>query len=177
MSSYPGGSGSGASDGGAGSPNPVVSAYESWAANTPFVARSCMIALVSTYILSFIIDLEGFLGNTPYYTVMKVELYRLIVPFLVGNSFLGVIVTALFFPAMASRLEQAMGSMGLLSVIFTISLTTNMLFIAICLLFALMGTSHALYWNCQDFWTILFGLITIECLQVPKIPYIYHMYI
>jgi hypothetical protein len=173
MSSYSGsGSGGGASDG-ASNPNPVVSAYDNWAANTPFIARSFMIALVSTYILSFIIDLEGFLGNIPYYTVMRVELYRLIVPFLVGNSFLGVIITALFFPSMAARLEQAMGSLGLLSLIFTISLTTNILFIAICLLFALMGTPHALYWNCQDFWTILFGLITIECLQVYIYIYIY----
>lgn len=59
-----------------------------------------------------------------------------------------------------------MGSGAFLFMMIKLSLITNILFDAICLSLYLVGMPEALFWNCSGFWTILFALITIECMQV-----------
>ena len=120
------------SNGDASPGNPVLASYERWSASTPFVTRSAMVGIVIAYILSFFFDAEIALGNIPYYSIMHFEVYRIFLSFLVGNSILSLIMIALFFPSMAGRMENSLGSSGLLVLMGSICLITNLLFYCIC---------------------------------------------
>lgn len=128
-----------------------------------------MIILVVCYILSFFFDADLVLGNITYFTIMKFEIYRIILTPLVGNSILMIILVAMFFPSMGGRMESSIGSSAFLFLMGTISLVTNLLFNSICLFMSFVGTPEALFWSCSGFWTILFGLITIECMFVSRL--------
>jgi hypothetical protein len=112
------------------------------------------------------VDLEMSLGNIPYYTVMRFEVYRIFLSFLVGNSIISLVMICLFFPAMAGRMEHAVGSAALLVLMAAVALLTNVAFDILCVGMNLMGNTEAIFWSCDNFWIIVFGLITIECMQV-----------
>lgn len=150
--------------------NPIMESYERWSSQTPFVARTSMITVVIIYILSWVFDADAVLGNIPYFSIFHYEIYRIFLSFFVGNSLLSVIMIAMFFPAMAGRMEYALGSSGILVLMGTIAITTNVVFVTICLLMYMMGTPEAMFWSSSSFWTVIFGLLTIECMQMPDTP-------
>ena len=152
-------------------PNPALEFYNKWSDKTPYFTRSIVVFLIVEYILSFFIPFEEFLSNIPRYTIMSFEIYRLILSPLVGNSILTLVLTLMSFPSMGSRLEQNMGSASFLSLLCALSITTNVIFSTTCLLLYMVGTTSAMLWECEGFWTILFSLITIECMQVSSIFY------
>lgn len=150
--------------------NPVLSYYQDWASRTPYVTRCCMIGMLSFYILSFFFKTDLILGNQAYYTVMKLEIYRLVLSPLVGNSIINMILIAIFFPEMGARIEYNIGSAGFLSLIGLLTLAVNTSFALFCISMFYAGSHVALFWSCAGFWTVLFALITIECLQLPDAP-------
>lgn len=149
-------------------PNPVQEYYNKWADKTPYFTRTIVIVVVIEYILSFFLPFEDYLGNVPRYTLLHFELYRLILSPMVGNSIITMVLLLMSFPSMGSRLELSMGSASYLALLGTVSITTNVLFALICLLLYMVGMTGAMTWGCQGFWTILFSLITIECMQVCR---------
>lgn len=146
--------------------NPALEFYNRWSDKTPYATRVIVIGLVVEYILSFFLPFEDYLGNTPQYTILHFEIYRLLFAPFVGNSILTLILSLMSFPSMGSRLEWSMGTSSFLALLGTLSLATNVLFVIICYLLYLMGSQWVLYMGCNGFWTILFSLITIECMQV-----------
>jgi hypothetical protein len=149
-----------------GSQNPTMDAYDRWSAQTPFITRTTLLTVAVVYLLSWFVDLETALQNVPYYSLLHFEVYRILLSPFVGNSILSLIMIALFFPVMSGRMESALGSSGLLAMMFCISLFTKVLFDIVCLSLSFMGTPEALFWSCDNFWVIVFGIITIECMQV-----------
>jgi membrane associated rhomboid family serine protease len=147
-------------------PNPVLEFYNKWTDKTPYFTRTIVIATVVEYILSFFLPFEDYLGNVPRYTIMSFEVYRLILSPMVGNSFITMILLLISFPTMGTRLELSMGSASYLALLGTVSIATNVVFALICLLLYMVGTASAMLWSCQGFWTVLFALITIDCMQV-----------
>lgn len=125
-----------------------------------------MIAVMAAYIISWFFDMEMALGNIPYYSIMHFEVYRIFLSFLVGNSILSVIMIALFFPSMAGRMENSLGSAGVLLLMVSVCLITNVAFDLICVLMSFMGVAEALFYSCDNFWVVVFALIAIECMQV-----------
>jgi uncharacterized membrane protein YgcG len=150
--------------------NPALQFYQKWSEKTPFVTRTFVIATVVEYIISFVLPLENYLGNVPKYTILHYEIYRVLLSPMVGNSLLMLVFFLMSFPTMGSRMELGMGSGTYASVLATISLGTNIAFVLVCYLLYLMGTTSAMYMGCMGSWTMLFALITIECLQVPDAP-------
>ena len=151
-------------------PNPYVEYYNRWMDTTPYVTRASMIGIVAIYIFSFIIDLTSSLANVPYYTIFKIQIYRIILSPLVSNSILTIILIALFYPSMASRMENALGSTCFLSLICTLSILTNIFFDVTSITLFYMGVSSAIGFSCAGFWTVIFSLITIECMAQPELP-------
>ncbi len=151
-------------------PNPYVDYYNRWMDTTPYVTRASMIGIVAIYIFSFIIDLTSSLANVPYYAIFKIQLYRIILSPLVSNSILTIILIALFYPSMASRMENALGSTCFLCLICTLSILTNILFDVTSIMLFYMGVSSAIGFSCAGFWTVIFSLITIECMAQPELP-------
>ena len=147
--------------------NPILTFYREWSDKTPFVTRSAMILLLVTYLVSFPVDLDAYFGNVPYFSVLNFEVYRLFLSPFVGNSIFNVVLMALFFPAMGARMESSIGSSAFLILMGTLSTMTNVAFVLICLLLYYVGNlALAVFYSCSGFWLVLFGLITMECLQV-----------
>jgi hypothetical protein len=150
--------------------NPVIKFYENWSRTTPAVARLSMITIVITYLISWFIDLERYLSNQPFFTIFHFEVYRLVFSPFVGNSFFTVILSALFYPVMAGRLEQSIGSAGMIFLLLTLVLVTNLTFVLICFLFYVMGSQVAIFWSAAGFFSLIFSLMVIECMKVPEAP-------
>lgn len=130
-----------------------------------------MIGMIIGSIFSLLFSLNDLvLGNIPFFTLWKFELYRIILSPLVGNSFFTIILAAMFFPVMGGRFENTMGSSSFLFMMTTLSILTNVLFCALTVLLSVIGTPEAVLWSCSGFWAILFALITIECMQNPDQP-------
>ena len=147
--------------------NPILTFYREWSDKTPFVTRSAMILLLVTYLVSFPVDLDAYFGNVPYFSILNFEVYRLFLSPFVGNSIFNVVLMALFFPAMGARMESSIGSSAFLILMGTLSTMTNVAFVLICLLLYYVGNlALAVFYSCSGFWLVLFGLITMECLQV-----------
>ena len=146
--------------------NPMRQMYEDWSTKTPLITRNSMIVIFAVYVLSFFFSLDQALGNIPYFSIFHFEVYRIIFSPLVGNSLMTLILICLFFHTMGTRMETSLGSASYLILLCSFSLATNVLFDVVCLLLYIMGTPTAVFWSCSGFWTILFSLIVIECMQV-----------
>ena len=149
--------------------NPILSYYREWSDKTPYVTRVTMIVLVVSYLVSFLVPTDTVLGNTPYFSILNFEVYRLILSPLVGNSIFNIVLIGLFFPGMGARMESSLGSSAFLVLIGTLTVLTNVIFVVVCLfLYYVANVAEAVFYSCSGFWLVLFGLITIECLQVNK---------
>jgi membrane associated rhomboid family serine protease len=146
--------------------NPVLQFYQQWSEKTPYLSRSITIFILICYVSSFFFSAETYIGNTPIFTIGNFEFYRCIFSPFVGNSFLNVLLILLTFPTMASKMEWSLGSIAFLYLVGTISILTNIIFDTFAYIMYFAGTPEALLWSCQGFWSVLFGLITIECMQV-----------
>ena len=146
--------------------NPILQSYQAWSERTPFVTRVTTITLVVLYIFSFFIRFDLFLADIPYFTLFHFEIYRLILSPFIGNSILFLVLLLFTFPAIGLKMESTMGSGYFLWLIMTINLLINGIFNIICVTLYAFGMKEALFWNCFTFWTILFALITIDCMQV-----------
>ena len=151
-------------------PNPLMNYYQSWADKTPYVTRNTTIGAVIFYLVSFIIRLDILLANIPMYSIYSYQIYRLVFSPLVGNSIMTLVLIIIMYPAIGSRMEWAMGSAAYMFLLGIFGLTINMAFDVICVGLYMLGNEFALNLICAGFWTILFALYTIECLQVsgPK---------
>jgi hypothetical protein len=147
--------------------NQVLNYYREWANRTPLVARSTLLVLSVMWLLSWFLPLDAEqLGNVPYFTIFYYELYRIIVSPLVGNDFISLVVTFFFYPQLAASFEYSIGSLSLLSLIVTMTVLNNLLFILLCFVFYFFGTVGALFWSNSGFWAVIFALLAIDCLKV-----------
>jgi len=132
-----------------------------------------MVGVVVLYLFSWIYDLDLALGNVTYYCIFRLELYRILLSPIVGNSFLNTVILAMFYPAMGMRMESSLGSSLFLWLLGCITIVTNVAFNVCCILMSLMHMPEArvaLFYSCSGFWVVLFALITIECMQMPEMP-------
>jgi membrane associated rhomboid family serine protease len=150
--------------------NPVLKLYTDWSERTPYVTRGSMIVLVVAYILSFFFSADLALGNIPYFTIFYFEIYRPVLSPLVGNSILTLILICFFYPSMGKRIEDSIGSSGFLFLLGTLSLLVNGIFLAICMVLYTLGQGDALFYSCSGFWTVIFALLTMECMLSPDAP-------
>ena len=158
--------------GGGGPPpnNPLVSYYREFTERTPYITRTSLLAMAGCYLVSFLFNAEMVLGNTPFFTVFSFEVYRIITAPFVGNSILTLLMVALFYPAMGTKMETSLGSAAFLYLMAVLTVVINVVFVVVCLLLYAVGLVEALFYSCSSFWLVLFGLITIECMQAPEQP-------
>lgn len=150
--------------------NPLIQSYHAWSERTPFVTRVTTIALVVVYLLSFFFPLDSLLVNIPYFTVIRLQLYRLLFSSFVGNSLLNLIVLLLAFPALGLKMEASMGSTAFLCLLLTLHFLVNFSFLFVAFVASFLGVPAALGWECMDFWNLLFALLTMDCMLTPDVP-------
>jgi membrane associated rhomboid family serine protease len=150
--------------------NPILAAYSGWASSRPLVTRSVCILLVVLFIVGVFIDLESALNNNLRYTIFNFEIYRLITASIWCTGALNLVFALLAFNQMGSKLEINGGSARLLALIGTLDLCGNLAFLALNLIFTVIGDQRAEFKSSQGFWNILMPLIAIECMQMPDEP-------
>lgn len=127
-----------------------------------------MMVIVFVYLLSWIVDLTFFLANIPAFVVFYFQIYRLLLSPFVGNSILSVLLIFMFFPQMGARMELMVGSTAFLSLFVIFTVLTNISYVVLAFALWLLGMQFVMYLPASGFWAIIFGLITIECMQDPE---------
>ncbi|CAM9882887.1 unnamed protein product [Discosporangium mesarthrocarpum] len=160
------------SGGGTGAPqeNPVRKAYDSWAAVTPFTSRMSMSLIVVSYLLSFFINFTPALSNQLYFTIENLEVYRIVTSALCSSGFLSIIFALMSFNQIGPRLEGSIGSTGMMVLIFTLDVLSNVVFLLVCGFLVMFGQRTARFNTASGFWNVLLPLIAIEAMAMPEAP-------
>ena len=150
-------------------PNPLLTAYESFVKNTPFVTRIILTIQVISYAFSwFMVNPTYSLGNIPLFSIQYFELYRILLSPLINDSFITLIFTFWSFQPLGQRLELSMGSTAFGWLCFMQAFAVNIIFILVSyFLYALTGSKPYVLAISHGMWTILFGIIALECVRAP----------
>ncbi|KAJ1457831.1 hypothetical protein M885DRAFT_562312 [Pelagophyceae sp. CCMP2097] len=150
-------------------PNPVVSAYEAWRARTPLVCRKVCEVLVCAYAVSWVFDLSAALSVVPFFVVRRLQVYRLVLSPLVGNSLISVLLTVLTVgDGVGPRLERSLGSMRLAALVASSVVGVNVAFVALCYAVVSLGALDAALFTSRGLWHTVLTLVAVECLSGPE---------
>jgi hypothetical protein len=94
------------STGGPPTPNPVVTAYESYVRDTPLITRYVLNATVISYITGFFFNPAYLLANIPTFTIYKFQLYRIVTSPMICTDILSLFFTFMGFMNHGVKLEQ-----------------------------------------------------------------------
>jgi len=151
--------------------NQLLSAYKGWQEKTAYATRFLVLTVTILTILSFVgLDLTLYFSNIPAFSIMHFEIYRIVLSPFVSNSFITLILMLFFFPQMGTQLEQQLGSAAFGGLVLSLTLITNTAFAALCLFLSIFGMPEAMLYECAGFWTVIFSLITIDCMKNPEQP-------
>jgi membrane associated rhomboid family serine protease len=149
-------------------PNPVLTAYESYLRDTPLITRYVLNATVISYFTGFFFSPAFLLANIPMFTIFKFQLYRIVTSPLICTDILSLFFTFMGFMNHGVRLEQSMGSSLFAALFFTLTIVANTLFLIISiLLWGLTSNSNYLMAPSIGIWTVLLGIIAVECSEAP----------
>ncbi len=127
-----------------------------------------MVQAVS-YIVSWFFDPHYALGNIPHFSVLRFEIYRILLSPLVNSSFSALILAFWSFQDHGKRLEQSLGSTSFAWLCLMMGILTNVLFIAVSFtLYVLFGKISFLFQDSSGIWIILFGTLSMECVRAPR---------
>lgn len=148
--------------------NPVLTAYEGFVGNTPLVSRYIMTTLLITWIISFFIDLSFSVSNIPYFSLGHFEVYRILFSSLICSNLFSLVFAYFSFVDHGKRLEFSMGSAQFAWLFFSLGTLTNVVHIAITYTLYLLSNNRSwVFVPASGIWTVLFGLIAIECVKAP----------
>jgi membrane associated rhomboid family serine protease len=149
-------------------PNPVLDAYEGFVRETPLITRYILLTQCVTWFLSFFIDLSLAVANIPHWTILKFEVYRLLLSPFVCTSFFSLLFAYMSFVDNGKRLEFSMGSAAFGFLVLTLGVITNTAFLLLSFtLYGVTGNRTWLFVPSLGIWIILFGVISIECSRAP----------
>jgi len=149
--------------------NPILTAYENFVQNTPYITRTIISIQGVSYLISWFFDAEYALGNIPHFTIFRFEIYRIVLSPLVNSSLLSLIFAYWSFKAHGKRLEHSMGSTAFAWLCLMMAVLSNLAFIVLCfVMYILSGEESILFNNSSGIWIILFGIIAMECVRAPR---------
>ena len=148
--------------------NPILTAYENFVQSTPLVSRYVMNTLGISYITSYFIDVTFALSNIPYFSVNRLEIYRIILSPLICSSIFTLVIAYFSFVDHGKRLEFSMGSAQFFYLLSSLACVVNSIHIVLTyLLWMLSGDQSWVLLQASGIWTILFPMIAIECVNAP----------
>jgi len=150
--------------------NPILSAYLSFVQTTPLVTRYIISLATFTYLISWFVDPTLALTCIPYFTILKLELYRAIISPILCTSILNLIFAYLSFVEHGRRLEFALGSSAFASLLFLLGVATNIAYITVCFLLYLFSGRNVMYLmgGSGSIWILILALIASECSKAPQ---------
>jgi hypothetical protein len=121
-----------------------------------------------TYLISFFLDVSFAVSNIPYFSLNRLELYRILLSPLICSSIFTLALAYLSFVEHGKRLEFSMGSAHFLYLLTSLAFVVNTAHIVLTYLFwVLTGDQSWVFVPASGIWTILFPMIAIECVQAP----------
>ena len=149
--------------------NPVLTAYESFVRDTPLVTRYTVTGMFGAYILSYFWDYQSAIENSPLYTLLHIEVYRIILAPFVCTEITSLLFGTFSLYASGMRLEHAVGSTAFLTILLAVGCLTNILHLILFVSVCLMTGNHVwLLARSHGIWTILLGIIAMECSKAPS---------
>ena len=149
--------------------NPVLTAYESFVRDTPLVTRYTVTGMFGAYILSYFWDYQSAIENSPLYTLLHIEVYRIILAPFVCTEIMSLLYGSFSLYASGMRLEHAIGSTAFLTILLAVGCLTNILHLIVFVSVCLMTGNHVwLLARSHGIWTILLGIIAMECSKAPS---------
>ena len=148
--------------------NPAISAYESFARETPLVTRYVIQALVVGYLTTFIYNFTSAVVNIPFFTLYRLEIYRLLLAPFFSDNILTVLFSCIAFSTYGKLIEVNKGSTNFGVLIFMIGFLSNVAFLFLCIFLSI--TTHENNWltlKSAGPFTIIPGLIAFECSIAP----------
>jgi membrane associated rhomboid family serine protease len=149
--------------------NPILTAYESYQKDTPFITRTIMSAQAVSYVVNIFFDSSFAFANKPVFTIYKYEVYRIITSLFICSSFFSLIFAYFSFVPVGKRLELSTGSTEFACNFLTIGVLTNVLYLVVTVLLdTLVAGQYWLILPSFGLWNSLFGLIAMECTRAPQ---------
>lgn len=149
--------------------NPAFQAYETFSQSTPFVTRTLLTVQAVTYIASWFFDPHYALGNIPHFSVLRFEIYRILLSPLVNSSLFSLILAFWSFQDHGTRLEKSLGSTSFAWLCLMMGVLTNAIFIGVSfMLYCLLGKVSFLFQDSSGIWIILFGTLSMECVRAQR---------
>mmetsp|Transcript_22375 Transcript_22375/g.69128 ORF Transcript_22375/g.69128 Transcript_22375/m.69128 type:complete len:346 (-) Transcript_22375:105-1142(-) len=118
--------------------------------------------VVAMFIFSLFVPSNA-LVNIPYFTVMYLEVYRILLAPLLSRGILSLVFALMSFYRTGATLERAYGSAAFGILVSTVLVGTQAIFITIAFMAALGGDMSAIFWVAQGFWLVVMGLMVIDC--------------
>ena len=149
--------------------NPILTAFESYQKDTPFITRTIMSAQAVSYVVNKFFDTSFAFANKPVFTIYKYEVYRIITSLFICSSFFSLIFAYFSFVPVGKRLELSTGSTEFACNFLTIGVLTNVLYLVVTVLLDTLVVGQ--YWLILPsfgLWNSLFGLIAMECTKAPQ---------
>ncbi|CAM9877872.1 unnamed protein product [Pylaiella littoralis] len=151
--------------------NPVLKAYRVWASTCPFIARSTMVGIFVAYLAScFSPNLDKAFNSSPYWTIEHYEVYRIVTTVFCSGGIVTVVFGLMTFNRIGPNLERSLGSTGLLALMVTLTVVTNLAFILACYSLVMLGKGKARFFSSSGVWNLLIALIAVECMMTPDAP-------
>lgn len=145
-------------------PNPLLNAYENFQTQTPLVTRLLVSLQVIGFISSWFWDAKYALGCSLQFTIFRFEFYRVLLSPLVNDSLFGLAFVFLAFIDHGRRLEVNMGSTRFAWYCLWLGTLANTSFLLTSLiLYFLTNESTWLITSSSGIWTILMGLLAMDC--------------
>lgn len=143
----------------------------------PYFVKIVLCSTVILYLFNFIIPYVGlFLADIPYFTVYKIQLWRLITTPFITTSIFSVIFSIFFWYEKASKLEKEIGTIKYMLIFFMNSLFIQILFCTLMLLLSfIIQSQYPMKMKVtprgirnEGIWPILLCDITLLCLSNPN---------
>ena len=149
--------------------NPILTAYENFVRETPFVTRFVLLSQFVTWVLSWFFPNASYaVANIPQFMIFKYEIYRIITSPFICPGLVSLIFAYLSFTDNGRRLELSMGSASFAGMLVTLGCLTNIGHVLVCLvLWGITGSQSYLLLQALGVWIFLFAVIAIDCVNAP----------
>jgi hypothetical protein len=155
-------------------PHPIRTALDDFVGSTPLVTRYLVGVLWTTHLLSWFFPYSSSLAlaNYPEFTIGKGEVYRVITSLLVNPGFVDSFLFHLAVIQPTKVLETSLGSVRLFYFIVTLSISTNLLFLASWSILSARLLEVPPNWllaqSTSSLWLAGFGLLALEAVRADN---------
>ena len=150
-----------------------------WWNSIPLFVKFIISSTSIFYLLNLFISYVSFiLANIPYFTIFKIQIWRLVTNAFITTSLLNIIFAFLSWIKDACALENAMGTLKYMIIFFINSIFIQIIYSLILLLFYLITKEKGfLFINFglgqaenNGLWPIIMAELTLLCMTNPEIP-------